>query len=171
MADHDDRHPPGQKLIQNLSQLVLKGGVQALRRLVQQQHVRFQKQNFSQSGALLLPPGQVIGVAVQKIGHAAQGTYPLQRLPVPAHVQQVLLHRLLQKQRPGVLGQQGRFSPPGHFSPLGAVQPCQQGQRSGFACTVPPQQGQKFSGVHGEGQALHDVPALPVIAEPQLLRR
>ena len=148
VADHDDGHTPGQQPVQDLRQLVLKGGVQALGGLVQQQHVRLQQQDLRQSRPLLLSPGQVIGVAAQQAGDAAQLAHPLHRRPVPAHVQQILLHRLLQKQRPGVLGQQGRPAPAEDLPPLGPVHPGQQGERGGFTRPVAPQQSQKLPGAH-----------------------
>ena len=148
VADHNDGHTPGQQPVQDLRQLVLKGGVQALGGLVQQQHVRLQQQDLRQSRPLLLSPGQVIGVAAQQAGDAAQTAHPLHRRPVPAHVQQILLHRLLQKQRSGVLGQQGCSPVADDLSPLGPVHPGQQGEGGGLARPVAPQQSQKLPGAH-----------------------
>ena len=47
--------------------IVLEGSVQALGGLVQQEDVRLQQQDFCQRRPLLLAPGQVVGMAIQKI--------------------------------------------------------------------------------------------------------
>ena len=73
MADHEDRHAGRLQRPQNLSENLLELRVQPLCRLVKEQNVRVQKQDFCQRRALLLAAGKVIRMAVEQFGQFAEG--------------------------------------------------------------------------------------------------
>ena len=76
VADHEDGSPLPEQVFQNLPQAPLKAGVQTLGGLVQEENVGLEQQKLRQSQPLLLPAGEVVGVAVQQSGQTAQGDCP-----------------------------------------------------------------------------------------------
>lgn len=75
VAHHQHRHAPAQQLPEHLGQGLLEFRVQTLGRLVQQQNVRVLQQQLRQRRPLLLPAGEVIGVAVQQRPQPAEGCH------------------------------------------------------------------------------------------------
>ena len=187
MAHHHHRHPGGAQAAQNGRQLLLKGNIQSLGGLVQQQDPGLQQQHLGQGCPLLLAPGQVKGMTVQKGLQVAQACDPAQpgglflfgKAAVPKGVGQVLAHGAFYKQGPGVLGQHpqnarrgARVPSAGHkyLAPVGLVQPRQQGQGGGFSRAVASQNRQQLPGEHLQAQPPGDVRGVLLVAEPDLLQ-
>ena len=64
MADHEDRHAGRLQRPENLPENLLELCVQALCRLVKEQNIGIQQQDFCQRRALLFAAGKVIRMAV-----------------------------------------------------------------------------------------------------------
>ena len=169
--DQDGRALPAQ-FLQQLRQLRLGIGVQPLGGLVQQQHRGLPQQQLAYGKTLDLTTGQVVGMPRQQ----RRQLQPLRHLHGPGFVlfgtvQQLLLHRVGHKQRPGVLGQ--------HTQPLalcqlylatiGLLESRQRLQQRGLARAVAAQQAQQLPLMKRYICAPQDVLALFGIAEPKLL--
>ena len=73
MADHENRYAGRLQRPQNLPENLLELRVQTLCRLVKEQNVRVQKQDFCQRRALLFAAGKVVRVTVEQVGQLAEG--------------------------------------------------------------------------------------------------
>ena len=78
MADQDHRDAPGAERFQQSGKFLLEGQVHALGRLVQEKDLGLGQQHLGQGGPLLLPSGQIVGVAAQQPLQMAQGDDLLQ---------------------------------------------------------------------------------------------
>ena len=72
MADHENCDTGRLQRPQNLPERLLELCIQAFRRLVKEQNIRIQKQNFCQCRALLFAAGKVVGMAVEQLRQFAK---------------------------------------------------------------------------------------------------
>ena len=179
VADHDHGDAARRQRAKDGGELLLEFGVQPLGGLVQQQYLRVKEQNFTQRGALLLPAGQVVGVAIQQLRQAAEGhglRHPLfpkvrgQRLAVERLVQ-VLTDGFFHEKRLGILRQHTDAAGVPHRTAVGRQGAAEQVERRGLAGAVAAQQGQQLPLIHGEVKTPHHIRLLRRVAEPQSLRR
>ena len=176
MADHQNRRAAVKQRAQNLRKGAAKGRVHTLGRLVQQQNVRVQQQNFRQRRALLFAARQVIWVPLHQILQSAKRRHACHLLcalcarkaRAVQNLQQVLPYRAFHEQRLHLLGQQRRAAMERTFAPPGAVQSRQDRQRRALARAVAAQQRQKLAAPQGKIQPLHRVGPVFFIAEPDL---
>ena len=73
MADHENCDTGRLKRPQNLPENLFELRVQPLCRLVKEQDVRIQKQDFRQRRALLFAARKIIRMAVKQVGQFAEG--------------------------------------------------------------------------------------------------
>ena len=73
MADHENCDAGRLQRPQNLPENLFELRVQPLCRLVKEQNVRVQKQDFCQRRALLFAARKVVGVTVQQLCQLAEG--------------------------------------------------------------------------------------------------
>ena len=172
VGHHQNRRALPAQCQQQLRQLRLGIGVQPLGGLVQQQHRGLPQQQLAYGKTLDLAAGQVVGMPRQQwrqlqlfrhlhgLGFVLFGT-----------VQQLLLHRIGHKQRPGVLGQhtQPLTLCQLHLAPIGLPKAGQCLHQCGFACAVAAQQTQQLTLMKRYVCAPQDILALFGIAEPKLL--
>ena len=150
---------------QDGGQLVLKGGVQPLGGLVQQQDLGTEQQHLRQRGPLPLAAGKIKGVTGQKRFQMAEGDHltqtPVGLLPVqrklPQQCGKVFAHGGLDKEGLGILGQQAEPTAPGVLrvaaqngdpAPIGDLQPRHQAESCGFSHAVSSQNRQNLAGIH-----------------------
>ena len=111
VTDHDNGDAPSQQIPQNCRQRLFKLGVQPFGRLVQQQDIGVQQQDFGQRRPLLFAARQVIRVPVEQAAqpaqrrHAGDSRFLLfpRRSPALENFKEILAHRLFDKQRLRVL--------------------------------------------------------------------
>ena len=143
VGHHQNRRALPAQCQQQLRQLRLGIGVQPLGGLVQQQHRGLPQQQLAHRQTLDLATGQVVGMPRQQ----RRQLQPLRHLHglsfvLFGTVQQLLLHRVGHKQRPGVLGQHTQPLTPCqlYLAPIGLPKAGQCLQQCGFACAVAAQQ-------------------------------
>ena len=94
---------------QNLPERLLELRVQALCRLVKEQNVGIQKQDFCQRRALLFTARKVVGVTVEQLRQLAEGNDLCKSLVFSfgfwQNLQQILVDGGFQKKRLWILGQ------------------------------------------------------------------
>ena len=172
MGHHQNRRALPAQRQQQLRQLRLGIGVQPLGGLVQQQHRGLPQQQLAHRQTLDLATGQVVGMPRQQ----RRQLQPLRHLHglgfvLFGTVQQLLLHRIGHKQRPGVLGQHTEplTLRQLYLAPIGLPKAGQCLHQRGFACAVAAQQTQQLTLMKRYVCAPQDILALFGIAEPKLL--
>ena len=174
MADADDRDALRPERGEDGGERALELRVEPLGRLVEQQNVRSREQQLRERGALLLAAGEIVRVAVQQLGEAAErgnarhGVRLLRRgTGVAAQaLAQVLAHGLFHKNRLRVLRQQPDIAGAAHLAAVRRTEPGEQAQRRGLARAVAAEQSEKLPAPDGEVQPAHDVGSVLLIAEP-----
>ena len=172
VGHHQNRRALPAQRQQQLRQLRLGIGVQPLGGLVQQQHRGLPQQQLAYGKTLDLAAGQVVGMPRQQ-RRQLQLFRHLHGLGFVlfSTVQQLLLHRIGHKQRPGVLGQhtQPLTLCQLHLTTIGLSEAGQHLHQCGFACAVAAQQTQQLTLMKRYVCAPQDILALFGIAEPKLL--
>ena len=174
VADHQQRHAPGQQRAEDLRKHLLEFRVQTLGGLVQQQDLRLQQQHLGQRRTLLLAAGQIVGMAVQQRFQTAQAHHPGHpcllltpgQLAAGEDLKQILPDGLFHKQGLGILRQHPQRTGNHHIAPIGLFQSRQQLQRRGFAGAVAAQQRQKLAAAQRQVKPFHHVGTVLLIAEP-----